>query len=297
MPESVDRFLSELNNRYQVDERFKRNIRPLVESIFVQSISSEERARLLNLVEQTFKRQVENRENLERAKDGIRRIFSNLYKKILKDMGPQGKEAKDGKQDQPGARPGPGEDETTSPRPGLEGDRNEDPGKEEGSKPDGLKIWKPEFMKPLDPVWSDSGKVDNPPQESEAEGEPLPSKKDLLFGEFLLRHGALDRSALLGALEEQVREKPLIGWVGLRRGALTEDQILRVLTRQIQEDRRFGEIAVEEGYLDLHKLDELRRVQKKYTPLLGRILVSRGDLTVDALKFYLDDFAAEFGDN
>ncbi len=293
MPESVERFLSELNNRYPVDERFRRNIRPLVESIFVQSISSEERARLLNLVEQTFKRQVENRENLERAKDGIRRIFSNLYKKILKDLGPQVKDPQEENQD----LLGPDGDETASPRSGPEDEKKEEPEKEEGDKPDGLKIWKPEFMKPQDPVWSDIGKEEDTPVEQESEGEPVPYKKDLLFGEFLVRHGAVDRSALLGALEDQIREKPLMGWVGLRRGVLSEDQVFRILTRQVQEDRRFGEIAVEEGYLDAHKLDELRRVQKKYTPLLGRILVSRGDLTDDALQYYLDDFAAESGDN
>jgi hypothetical protein len=294
MPESIETFLADLNNRYPVDERFRRNIRPLVERIFDQSISSDERRRLLNLVEQTYKRQVENRENLERAKEGIRRIFSNLYRKILKDLGPQMGNLNN-RMDE-GTEASPSESTSGSRDASIESDHPADKRKlEDGDRsvpPGKLNVWEPRPLKPHDPVW---GEQDRGDASAHQESDAMPRKKDVLFGEFLVKRGVLDRAALLGALEEQVREKPLLGWVGLRRGVLTEEQVLTVLTRQVREDRRFGEIAVEEGYLDSQGLDVLCRVQKKYTPLLGRILVSRGDLSRDALEYFLEEFSAGYG--
>ena len=280
MTESVDAFMRELVGRYPVDERFQRNIRPLIERVFDESVSVDERKRLLRLVERTFRRQVENRDNLERAKDGIRRIFAGLYERILKDLGPQvdefGRAAASG---------------------GAEHGRRTDDHQESGSSEsvaDETEAWSdPDNpLKPLlpqDPIWSDD--EDDEP----AETHEVPRKRDVLFGEYLIRRGVLDPSSLLGALEEQVREKPLLGWVGLRRGLLTEEQVLKVLCRQVREDRRFGEIAVEEGFLDAESVDLLRRVQKKYTPLLGKILATRGDLSQDAVSYFLDEFAAEQG--
>jgi len=284
MPEPIDEFLAELNRRYPVDERFRRNIRPLVERIFDKSISTEERKRLLRLVEQTYRRQVENRENLERAKEGIRRIFTNLYKRILKDISPQlqslDRPPKDPKSTPHQPPPKPSE----RPAPSFE-DRPELPAGDDSARTGG------QGPGPSEPVWSERGDEAEPAEEF----APVPRRSDLLFGEFLIGRGALTRAALLGALEDQVREKPLLGWVGLRRGVLTEDQVHSVLTRQVREDRRFGEIAIDEGFLDPDRLDVLRRVQRKYTTPLGRILVARGDLSQDALDYYLEEFTNECG--
>jgi len=290
MPESLEIFLSELNNRYPVDDRFRRNIRPLVERIFDQSISRDERKRLLNLVEQTYKRQVENRENLERAKDGIRKIFSNLYKRILKDLGPQMKNLQNRLEEQKKTEDSMEAEPGKVPQEPQTGDNET----EDNVKPGGLHIWEPKPLKPQDPVW---GQKENEEDAGSPDNDPIPRQKDLLFGEFLVGRGALDRNSLLGALEEQIREKPLIGWVGLRRGILDENQVLKVLERQVREERRFGEIAVEEGFLNPDSLDMLRRVQKKYTPLLGKVLVNRGDLSSDALKYFLEEFNTEYGKN
>jgi hypothetical protein len=282
MPEPIDDFLGELNRRYPVDERFRRNIRPLVERIFDRSISSEERKRLLRLVEQTYRRQVENRENLERAKKGIRRIFSNLYKRILKDISPQ-LQGIDGPPMDPESTP---HQQRSKPSDDQSSSFEEPPGSPVG---DGAEEADDEMTGPSEPIWSESEDEAEPAEEL----EPISRRRDLLFGEFLIGRGALTRSALLGALEDQVREKPLLGWVGLRRGVLTEDQIHSVLTRQVREDRRFGEIAIDEGFLDAGRLDVLRRVQRKYTTPLGRILVARGDLSQDALDYYLEEFINE----
>lgn len=280
MTESVDAFMRELVHRYPVDERFQRNIRPLIERVFDPSVSVDERKRLLRLVERTFRRQVENRDNLERAKDGIRRIFANLYERILKDLGPQvdqlGRDATaGGGSEESGRRSGDGEASDSA-------DLFEDDS-EPWSDPDN--DLKP--LLPQEPIWSDDE------DEEPAQNHDAPRKRDVLFGEYLIRRGVLDAASLLGALEEQVREKPLLGWVGLRRGMLDEEQVLKVLTRQVREDRRFGEIAIEEGFLDEENLDLLRRVQKKYTPLLGKILVTRGDLSQDAVNYFIDEFNAE----
>jgi hypothetical protein len=283
MPDSLDAFLNDLHRRYPVDERFRRNIRPLVERIFDRSISLEERKRLLQLVEKTYRRQVENRENLERAKEGIQRIFSNLYRKILKDLGPQVQNLQPRAEEGPTPEPPPASP-STPPAPELPPDPGEPPPSAEFDR------GQADPPPPGDPVWSEYGDDD-----ALSETEGLPSKRDILFGEFLIRRGVLDRGALLGALEEQVREKPLLGWVALRRGVLNEDQVLRVLTRQVREERRFGEIAIEEGFLDADAMEGLRRVQKKYTPRLGRILVRRGDLSQEALDYFLEEFAAENG--
>lgn len=281
MTESVDAFMRELVGRYPVDERFQRNIRPLIERVFDESVSVDERRRLLRLVERTFRRQVENRDNLERAKDGIRRIFAGLYERILKDLGPQvdefGREAASGS--------------AGSAEHGRRTDDRHEPGSIEPGADDSEAWSDPDnSLKPLlpqDPIWSDD-EDDEPAATHEA-----PSKRDVLFGEYLIRRGVLNPASLLGALEEQVREKPLLGWVGLRRGLLTEQQVLKVLCRQVREDRRFGEIAVEEGFLDDESVDLLRRVQKKYTPLLGKILATRGDLSQEAVSYFLEEFAAE----
>ncbi|MBN2490282.1 MAG: hypothetical protein JXQ29_05480 [Planctomycetes bacterium] len=282
MPDSFDAFLDDLNRRYPVDERFRRNIRPLVERIFDRSISLEERKRLLQLVEKTYRRQVETRENLERAKEGIQRIFANLYKKILKDLGPEARHLENRRAEgEPGAGlppagpslPHVADGAAAGPPPAADFD----PGV-------------PPAPPPGDPVWSEYGEDDALPETA-----GLPSGRDILFGEFLIRRGVLDRAALLGALEDQVREKPLLGWVALRRGVLSEEQVLRVLTRQVREERRFGDIAVEEGFLDADAMEGLRRVQKKYTPRLGRILIRRGDLSPEALAYFLEEFAAEHG--
>lgn len=265
MPEPSDDFLNELNARFPVDEKFMQNIRPLVERIFDRSVAGDERKRLLKLVEETFRRQCENRDNLDRAKDGIHRIFSTLYDRILTDLGHG---------DQAGSAPDVGDLPDLGAEESAADHEDEDPSFDE---------WEPG----AEPVWGQD--------EDDTAHDHDPRRRDVLFGEFLVRRGVLDHATLLGALEEQVRDKPLIGWVALRRGCINEEQLLQILTRQAREDRRFGEIALEEGFIGEDDLDGLRRVQKKYTPLLGKILVNRGDLSREALDYFLEEYAAELG--
>lgn len=261
MADSTDRFLEDLSRRFPVDALFVSNIRPLVDRIFKDTTPGEERDRLLALVSKSFERQSQARDTIGDARDGIRRIFSNLFEQIVRDVS-----ADDDKTAAAGA------DAEAQPD-GEEDIFGDDASFDEWSEDgDGQ------------PVWGEQQQPDG-----------MPRRGDVLFGEFLVRRGVLDQIALLGALEEQVRNKPMMGWVAMRRGLLDESQLLDVLTRQAREDRRFGEIAIEAGYLDEGSLDQLRRVQKKYTPKLGRILVQRGDLSAEALDYFLEEYSVEIG--
>jgi len=106
----------------------------------------------------------------------------------------------------------------------------------------------------------------------------------MLFGEFLLREGAVDEAALLGALDEQQRRRPFLGTLAVREGALSAGDVLRVLRAQVDERRSFGAHAVSLGLLTDARLDALLALQRSHVPPIGEVLVERNAIAPESLQ-------------
>ena len=117
----------------------------------------------------------------------------------------------------------------------------------------------------------------------------------LLFGQFLLSRGLVDREALTVALKEQERRRPAMGELAVQNGFLNRSELYFVLEAQQESKTRFGETALKEGYLTREQIESLVREQKGQTPKLGELLVEAGALPPQELSPLLADFERSQG--
>lgn len=113
----------------------------------------------------------------------------------------------------------------------------------------------------------------------------------MLFGEFLIQQGYINREALEEALESQARDRVLLGQLAVQEGYLTNKDlfsILKIQRGQQETTKRIGEIAIELQLMTEETLIKLLTKQAEGKELLGNIMVSKGSLAplklVKALK-------------
>jgi hypothetical protein len=115
----------------------------------------------------------------------------------------------------------------------------------------------------------------------------------MLFGEFLLAQGLVAEDALVGALDEQHKNKMPLGQMAVQKGFIDAKALFKVLTEQrkkTREDNDFGSIALELGLLNQDQVDELIGSQNTTNELLGNILVEGGILPREKLVQALKEF-------
>jgi len=118
------------------------------------------------------------------------------------------------------------------------------------------------------------------------------SARVMLFGQYLIKTGALTPEALLDALDEQQRQVEHFGRIALRLGYLTASQLLRVLDDQVVTRRRVGELAIAHEYMTEQQVAAILKEQKGQRRPIGVVLVRRGVLDEFQLRKHLSDYFA-----
>lgn len=113
------------------------------------------------------------------------------------------------------------------------------------------------------------------------------------FGLYLVRNGIITADELVGALEVQHRRYVPIGQIAIEERLLSAREVFHVL--QCQNDpchshKLFGEIAMEMGLLTEHELQRLLLLQMERRPKLTDVLILRGILTAEEVKFHQKAF-------
>ena len=116
-----------------------------------------------------------------------------------------------------------------------------------------------------------------------------------LFGNYLMKEGAIKEAELKDILAEQSKARVKLGVIAVAEKMLTEEQAEEINQLQMQMDKRFGDIAIEKGYLTEAQLDEL--LSKQGSPYMQflQLLLEKSDVKVSKVDSYLDAFQKENG--
>lgn len=115
----------------------------------------------------------------------------------------------------------------------------------------------------------------------------------MLFGEFLLGQGLVKEDDLVGALDEQQKNKMPMGQMAVQKGFMDSKTLFKVLTEQrkrVRDANDFGQIALEMGMLKQDQVEELVESQNTTNELVGNILVAKGLLTREKLVQMLREY-------
>lgn len=112
----------------------------------------------------------------------------------------------------------------------------------------------------------------------------------MFFGQYLLSKGAINREALIDAIERQRSTNLSLVELAVRDGCLDPQLAERILTRYRTTDAGLEELCLEYGQIDREKLDELRRIQRSDWVRIGAALVASGHLTRDQVTDHLAAF-------
>jgi len=112
----------------------------------------------------------------------------------------------------------------------------------------------------------------------------------MFFGQYLLSKGAINREALIDAIERQRSTNLSLVELAVRDGCLEPQRAEGILTRYRTTDAGLKELCLEYGQIDREKLDELRRIQKSVWVRIGAALVASGHLTRDQIDEHLAAF-------
>jgi hypothetical protein len=112
----------------------------------------------------------------------------------------------------------------------------------------------------------------------------------MFFGQYLLSKGAINREALIDAIERQRSTNLSLVELAVREGCLDPQRAEGILTRYRTTDAGLEELCLECGQIDHEKLDELRRIQRSDWVRIGAALVASGHLTRDQVTDHLAAF-------
>ena len=102
----------------------------------------------------------------------------------------------------------------------------------------------------------------------------------MFFGQYLLSKGAINREALIDAIDRQRGTNLSLVDLAVRDGCLDPKRAEAILTRYRTSDAGLEELCLEYGEIGREKLDELRRIQRSDWVKMGATLVEReGDVT------------------
>ena len=118
-----------------------------------------------------------------------------------------------------------------------------------------------------------------------------------LFGNYLVKQGALNEEELNNILSKQSKARVKMGVIAVADKLLTEEQADEINQLQLQMDKRFGDIAVEKGYLTQEQVGEI--IGKQGSPYMQflQLLVENSSIKVSKIDVYLDEFQKELGFN
>ncbi|MCW8985060.1 MAG: chemotaxis protein CheX [Thermoanaerobaculales bacterium] len=112
----------------------------------------------------------------------------------------------------------------------------------------------------------------------------------MFFGQYLLSKGAINREALIDAIERQRSTNLSLVELAVRDGCLDPQRAEGILTRYRTSDAGLEELCLEYGEIGQEKLDELRRIQRSDWVKIGATLVSGGHMTRDQVAKHLAAF-------
>lgn len=112
----------------------------------------------------------------------------------------------------------------------------------------------------------------------------------MFFGQYLLSKGAIDREALIDAIERQRKVNLSLVELAVRDGCLDPQLAESILTRYRTTDAGLEELCIEYGKIDREKLDELREIQRSDWVRIGAALVAGGHLSRDQVEEHLAVF-------
>ncbi len=116
-----------------------------------------------------------------------------------------------------------------------------------------------------------------------------------LFGNYLVKQGALTEEELKTILSEQSKARVKMGVIAVAYKFLTEEQAEEINQLQLQMDKRFGDIAVEKGYLTQEQVGEILGKQGNPYMKFLQLLVEKSSIKVSKIDGYLDKFQEEYG--
>lgn len=116
-----------------------------------------------------------------------------------------------------------------------------------------------------------------------------------LFGNYLVKQGALKEEELKTILSKQSEARVKMGVIAVADKLLTEEQAEEINQLQLQMDKRFGDIAVEKGYLTQEQVGDI--IGKQGSPYMQflQLLVENSNIKVSKIDGYLDEFQKEYG--
>lgn len=115
-------------------------------------------------------------------------------------------------------------------------------------------------------------------------------KKNIYFGQFLLRNKVITLDQLQIALKAQSDMGVSIGQFGKKLGLFTEREIKQILLTQWQINKPFGQIAVLLGIITADQMDDLVEQHSQFHTNLGDVLVEQGFLNEATLSAWLKRF-------
>ena len=114
----------------------------------------------------------------------------------------------------------------------------------------------------------------------------------MFFGQYLLEKGAIDRAALLDAIERQRRVNRSLTEVAVSEGLLTQDKADQINTLFRTSNQSIEVICAAEGGLTIGQMERLRKIQRAGWLRIGTALVEGGHLKRDQVEALLETYRA-----
>lgn len=115
---------------------------------------------------------------------------------------------------------------------------------------------------------------------------------DQIFGNYLVKSGAITKEQLSDVIESESKVRVKLGLIAVAEKLMTTEQAEEVNKLQAIMDRRFGDIAVEKGYLTEAQVGSLLKKQGNIYMIFVQNLIDKGLMTLEqideALKKYQD---------
>jgi len=112
----------------------------------------------------------------------------------------------------------------------------------------------------------------------------------MFFGQYLLGKGAIDRAALLDALDRQRRSNFSLPELAVRQGLIDRERATAVMARYRLSDAPIEQILTEVGGLGHDQVERLQRQQRSSWLRIGAALVEGGYLSDEEIAANLEEY-------
>jgi len=112
----------------------------------------------------------------------------------------------------------------------------------------------------------------------------------MFFGQYLLAKGAIDRDALLDALDRQRQSNLSLPELAVQRGLIDRSKASAIMAQYRMSDVPMEGIMVDSGGLDHERVERLQSKQRSSWLRIGAALVEGGHLNEDEIAAHLEDF-------